>query len=286
MKLKGIFSNTGTGTKMLLLLGVSLLSFLLFSFLSVLIIGKDTYQVGNLRIAQILQSLGLFVLPPFILMYLLNEKPFEWFGLKKLPASNLWMTGIGAVIFSVPLVNYLVQINNAVVFPESMTFLENSLRAMENSAEVLTEKLLQTDSVFGLTGNLLLIALMPAFAEELFFRGTMQKILAGKTGQHVAVWITAIIFSLFHMQFFGFLPRLMLGAVLGYLYMFSGNLWLPVIAHFANNAIAVIFHFMIKNGITTLDPEVPGKEGTGYLAVFSLIALAMLLFILKKKSRN
>ena len=287
MKLKGIFANTGTGSRMLLLLAISLLSFLLFSMITLMIFpGKEVYEVDNMRIAQILQSFGLFIIPPFLLTYLLSEKPLMWFNISKLPPLNLWMAAIGAIVISVPLVNYLVGVNKNVVFPESLAFLENSFREMEKSAEIVTGKLLQTDSFPGLVGNLLLIALLPAFGEELFFRGTMQKILSGKTGQHAAVWITAIVFSLFHMQFFGFIPRLMLGAVLGYLYMFSGNLWVSVIAHFTNNALAVIFHFLIKNGMTNLDPEIPGSQGTGYLAVFSLMAIVLFLFMLRPKVRK
>jgi len=92
--------------------------------------------------------------------------------------------------------------------------------------------------------NILIIAILPAFGEELIFRGVLQKILSDLfRNKHAAVWVTALFFSAVHLQFFGFLPRLILGLAFGYLYLWSGTLWLPIIAHFVNNAVPALGAF-------------------------------------------
>src|SRR5207344_1198984 len=100
-------------------------------------------------------------------------------------------------------------------------------------------------SVLSLAINLFIIAFLPALGEELFFRGMMQKLFSQLTkNNHLAIIITSIIFSAIHLQFYGFLPRMVLGIFLGYLLVWSGSLWLPILAHFVNNASAVLFTFL------------------------------------------
>jgi len=93
--------------------------------------------------------------------------------------------------------------------------------------------------------NLFIIAILPAVGEEFFFRGVLQKILIRLfKSVHVAIWVTAFIFSAIHFQFFGFVPRFILGLIFGYLFFWSGTLWLPVISHFINNAVPVIMSYI------------------------------------------
>ena len=105
------------------------------------------------------------------------------------------------------------------------------------------------DGIGDLVVNLIIVALLAAVGEELLFRGSMQNIFLEWTkNKHAAVWITAVLFSALHAQFYGFLPRMLLGVVLGYLYIWSGSLWLSMLFHFLNNGLAVLFSYLIAKG--------------------------------------
>ena len=129
-----------------------------------------------------------------------------------------------------------------------------------------------------------LIAVIPAIGEEFVFRGILHKVFRQWTGNaHIAVWISAFLFSAMHMQFYGFLPRLFLGAVLGYMLVSTGNIWVPVLAHFFNNTAAVTVFYLKHNNYITLDIEQIGLGSGAFLyAIFSLIATVMLLLVLRK----
>ena len=114
------------------------------------------------------------------------------------------------------------------------------MKAMEASAMALTERFLAADGIGGLLLNLGLMALLPALAEEMSFRGVLQGVLSPQRHTHVAIWVTAFIFSAIHMQFYGFIPRMMMGALFGYVFVWTGSLWVPIVMHFINNGIAVV----------------------------------------------
>jgi len=130
-----------------------------------------------------------------------------------------------------------------------------------------------------------MIALLPAIGEELLFRGVIQRIFIRWTkNSHWGIWIAAILFSALHMQFYGFIPRLLLGALFGYLLVWSGSMWLPIAAHFVNNAVAVIGMYMIDKG--TINPEFEEIGSTGdsiYLSVISIAIVALLLWLIKRE---
>ena len=104
--------------------------------------------------------------------------------------------------------------------------------------------------------GLLVVAVLPAICEELFFRGMIQPLLLRATGSpHRAIWVTAIVFSAIHFQFFGFVPRMLLGALFGYIYYWSGNLRLAMLAHFVNNGLTVTLSYFSRRGDISLDPD-------------------------------
>ena len=124
------------------------------------------------------------------------------------------------------------------------------MKNSEEKAKVLTDAFTEGDSLGVLFLNLIVIALLAALSEELFFRGVLQKVLIECTrNKHLGVWIGAIIFSAFHMQFYGFLPRMLMGAFLGYLFLWSGSLWLGIFAHFINNGMAVLIIWLINKNV-------------------------------------
>lgn len=135
-----------------------------------------------------------------------------------------------------------------------MAQLEQELKAAEELAAKLTQAFVKADTLDVLWVNILVIAVLPAIGEEFLFRGVLQNFVRLTTGKkHFAVWMIAIVFSAFHGQFYGFIPRLILGAALGYAYLFTGNLWISIVMHFVNNAFAVVSSYTpIKNNLPTV----------------------------------
>lgn len=149
----------------------------------------------------------------------------------------------------------------------------------------LTKQLLVMNSISVLLVNLLMFVVIPAFGEELIFRGCLQKIFKRLTGNyHIAIWITAIIFSAIHVQFYGFIPRMLLGALFGYLLVWSGSLWLPILAHFMNNAIAVITAYIYQQKGISLDKLDQPDPVSGSVYLISLVATSALLWFFYNQS--
>ncbi len=287
MKVKSIFSHSGFGSKILQLAGASLFFMLLFSMVSLWITNGDLSDISSIKLAQFLQSLGLFVIPPFILAYLWSDKPLQYLQINRKPFSKDVLLAIIIMLSAVPAINLLGEINHVIHFPESFSWLENQLIDMEKKAEDLTLRMLDVDTVGGLLINLGLIAIIPAIGEELFFRGILQHILQNKVKAHAAVWITAIIFSAIHFQFFGFIPRMLMGALLGYLFLWTGNIWVPVAAHFTNNAAAVLYYYFKGDGVQqALDLENIGKSETYFAGIISMVLVAVLIYYFKRQTKR
>jgi len=160
----------------------------------------------------------------------------------------------------------------------------NQMELMEDKAAELTNFFLSMNSPMDLLFNLFLIALIPAIGEELFFRGIVQKKLANiLKSSHVAVIITSFIFSAIHMQFFGFLPRFILGLILGYLFYYSANLWMSVLGHFINNALGVLLMYSaFSNKLTPDITNIKNTDISLFQAFFS-VSVVLIFFYLYKQ---
>jgi membrane protease YdiL (CAAX protease family) len=183
-----------------------------------------------------------------------------------------------------PLINFTGELNAKLSLPESLSKLENWMKSTEESLAQLTKLYLKTESIGGLMFNLFMIALIPAIGEEFLFRGVIQRILSEWTkNNHLAIWLSAILFSALHFQFYGFLPRAILGAMFGYLFVISGNLWLPMIAHFINNAAAVVAYYLYGEGILNVDPEKIGINSKYQTTVIISSIMLIALYLIFKK---
>ena len=159
------------------------------------------------------------------------------------------------------------------------------MKNAEEEAKLLTEAFLKMENMGDLFINLFIVGFLAAFAEELMFRGVIQRLLSDWIkNKHLAIWIAALIFSAFHFQFYGFIPRMVLGALLGYLFMWSGSLWLPILAHFINNATAVIVQYLIVKGNISADIEKIGENNELTFLIPSVFIVLILLFYLKRLS--
>jgi hypothetical protein len=131
-----------------------------------------------------------------------------------------------------------------------------------------------------------MIAFLPAIGEELLFRGVIQRIFTSWTrNQHWGIWISAILFSALHMQFYGFIPRVFLGVLFGYLLVWSGSIWLPIIAHFINNAVAVVAMYLIDKGLLSQEIEEIGTTSDSYyMAAVSLLLIVVFMLMIKRQN--
>ena len=233
-----------------------------------------------IKIGQGISSALMFIVPPILLYIITRTQPMRELGFRK-PGEG-WMLLIGIVLMfsSLPLTNLLGERNEKVNFGE---FLESFLKLLEDTAADLTQRMLEVDTIGGLLFNLLVIALIPAIGEELTFRGVLQQALTKRCNVHVAVWLSAFIFSFIHFQFYGFLPRLFLGLVLGYLFYYSGSLWSTIIMHFVNNGTVVVVAFLNHKGITDVDIEHFGSTSNVFLLIASLIVTVGLIWFVSKK---
>lgn len=147
-------------------------------------------------------------------------------------------------------------------------------------------KMMNVHSITDLIFNLLLVAVLAGLGEELFFRGILQKIFGEWRNAILAIWMAAFIFSAIHLQFYGFFPRMLLGAFFGYLLFWSGNLWLPILAHTVNNGLAVLFYYLKFNGVKMPDLDTIGTGDTLYLAAISFVVTVFLIYKTRKKLQN
>ena len=243
-------------------------------------------DAGFMRYLLIMQDITLFIVPSIIIMILLRPENSERLTEAKVPG----ITEIGLVIILAfcifPITSFTGQINSAIRLPEGLKGLETWITEKEEKADNLIEMIITSRTFWSMMLNLATIAILPAIGEELIFRGVFQKILGRLfRSDHIAIWVTAIIFSAIHFQFYGFIPRLILGLVFGYLFLWSGTLWLPVIAHFVNNAFPVILAYI--QGVETMSSPVDlplWKQAV--ILPFPLIVSLIILFYFRNKSKQ
>lgn len=229
---------------------------------------------------QGMASLGGFIIAPLIFYYTMVKgdliKDFI-----KIPSNLLIVLSFTVIIvFSFMVVNTMfIEWNTSIKLPESLGSIERWAEELEGSMEVLTKYLTNFESPGYFIAAILVIAILPGIGEELLFRGLLQNILKRIVkNDHVAIWIAAILFSAIHFQFYGFIPRMLLGALFGYLYVWSGNLLVPIIAHFMNNFISLMALYVYQKGMTDIDVESTEALPTVYLLIFSALFVGTLFY--------
>ncbi len=253
-----------------------------------LISGPDIGNVSLIKYFQIFQSIGVFIIPSFLLAYIFHENYLEYLKLKKSPFLLSIILSVISIIISIPVINYVSYLNSSIELPQFMGTIEDKIVEMENEANQVMESFLDTISLRGFIVNLIMICVLPAIGEELLFRGIFQRLFIEWTKNvHIGVILAAFIFSFIHFQFFGFLPRLLLGIYFGYLLVWSRSIWLPVIAHFTNNTIAVVYYHFSGSNIGNSEIDNLGtSEGDLIFLVLSGTILSMLLFMIFLSTRS
>ena len=267
-------------TKLVLIFVVAFTG-LLLSSVAILLCANYLNNMVVMKWLQLIQTAFTFVLPAFLLAHFVGQG-ISYLKFTPIRSSLMWLGVILLMPLALPAVNWLKSLNDMVVLPHFMSGVELWMQQMEHQSELLTEKFLSVSSYSALALNLLVMAAIPALGEELFFRGILQTVLGEKLNRHLAVWITAFIFSAIHLQFYGFLPRFLLGAALGYLFLFSGSIWASIVAHFINNALAVLLFFLTFNGYLTFDMDALGTQNTWWLGFLSLTLVCLLFYRLNR----
>ena len=204
-------------------------------------------SIGFLKVLQIFSSIGTFIVPAWFFARFQGESPVEYFKLNTRFYPLLLVLTVILMLASSALLEWTQVLNQNMHLPAFLQSLETWMRQQEDQLAELTKQLLIMDSAGQLALNLFMIALLPAIGEELVFRGCFQHIFTRWTkNPHWGIWVSAIIFSAIHLQFYGFLPRMLLGACFGYLLFWSNSMWFPIIAHLFNNGAAVIAAFVYQ----------------------------------------
>lgn len=242
-----------------------------------------------MKLDQVLGAILIFVIPSCLLVVFFSTEKLHYFLLRKSPAFLFVVISSIVIIIALPLIGYMEGINKAMHLPAAFSGLERWMQESEIKIQQIEEAFLKDQSVSELFMNLFVIAFMAAFSEELFFRGLIQRSMLNLSKNiHVSVWVTAILFSAFHMQFYGFIPRVLLGAILGYIFVWSGSLWTNIIVHFLNNALVLVVTFLVNAGYVSKKVEEIGLESDKVPLSWAIPSLALIIvgmFLLNKLRR-
>lgn len=274
--------------------------FLLVSFICLLagaaivsIITMKGSTTVTLRLATVAQDIFMFILPAIVTAVMVTRRPAT---LLRIDSRYPWLTALLAVaglLVAMPAMNALVAWNESLSLPASLAGVETWMRNSETAAQVAINTLLGGTGIGDLITGVLIVGILAGFSEEIFFRGTLQRLLATSRNNdidrtppltaHVAIWGTAILFSAFHVQFFGFFPRLLLGAYFGYLLWWSRSLWVPVTVHAVNNSIVVIASWAQRAGYIEEDMNKAGADNLAAIIV-SIVLIIIIIDRLRKRA--
>ena len=247
--------------------------------------GKISQNLYLMRYLQSLQGITLFIIPALFIGYLFSGNVAGYFGLCQTVTIKWFLASVLLTVAAIPCINLLGALNEMIILPDRLSGLEQKFRELEDAAQEITKLFLNVDNIGGMFFNIFMMALLPALGEELIFRGVLQKIFIRWAGNiHVAIIITGFVFSLFHMQFYGFFPRWLLGIIYGYLLVWSGTIWIPIIAHFANNALIVTVSYLIRKGHISEEIEFFGASWSDI--PITIVALALCIWLLWKMHKK
>jgi uncharacterized protein len=287
-----------TGKKLFVLVGSSVgLTILASLVASVILLFVSMTQGGNVemantnitffKISQLVITIVTFFVPVVILSRMCGIKSTSFVQADKRFSVTALLLVFVVIISIQPFMNAIAEWFSGWSLPSSLSWLEHWLKNMEKRNIDLIGRFLDVHSVGGLVLNVLVVAIVPAICEEFFFRGGLQQVFYEKMNKHTAVWFTAIIFSTVHMEVSGFLPRVMLGACFGYLFVWTGTIWLPVVAHFINNLTGVVAEYLIYNQFAGKSLEKIGTGDTLWVTCCGLVLFFVALgFIFWKREKK
>ena len=257
-------------TRLLILLAIMGGALIIASTISVLVLKQ-----GMLAMLMV-QDIFAFILPAVVAIALFYRRPMHVMGLDRSPSLKALVLVFVFYVVSLPAMNWIVDLNAHLTLPSWLSGVEQAMQTAEDMAAEATEQLLDVSTIGQLLPCVFVVGLMAGLSEEILFRGAMQRTMQdSRLNVHAAIWITAIVFSAIHLQFYGFVPRMLLGAWFGYLFVWTRSLWVPIIAHTLNNSTVVVLNYLANKGVVSEglgeNLGLPAEGAFPWLAVTSLV---------------
>lgn len=287
--------------QLLVFAGMAIGCFIIFGFIGTFVLAKaigidlitisdpDKWDYANpsllifLRGMLVIQFFALYIIPVFLFARFCDRKPTQYLGLTS-AKPIYFILGIIVLLVALPFVDWTGIFNHELI-PETTT-IGKWMKASEESAAKQIAFMLKRNTVQDLLLNLILVAVFAGIGEELFFRGVLQRLFIKLfKNPWAGIFVTAFIFSAIHLQFYGFIPRFILGILLGLLYWYSGSLWPAIIAHFAYDAFAVIM-IWFNPALAEQDSVTVPFGNKSILAALSLALIIGIVILMKKRSTN
>ena len=300
---KAVFETYSPGVKLLLLVLLAIAGLMAFMFMggavikmlwgfniigdpSVLQNLNDPFVVDANRLLILFQHLGLFIVPSIVFLQLSSVHPAKFISLQEKIYPKIFILTLILLMGLMPFINLLITWNEALKLPAFLAGVEESMRRMEDAAAALTDAMVKMDNPAEFFYMTLLMAVLPAIGEELMFRGIIQRLFAVRMkNYHWGIWISAFLFSAMHLQFYGFLPRMLLGAVFGYMLVYTGNILYPVLAHFFNNFISLLVAYGVQHGRIAREIDTIGENYEwAYIIPGLILSAGLLIFLWKRRN--
>lgn len=274
MKETGMMANirNSAGIRLFVLFGSFFILLLLSTFITLII---DSLSIDSIREKHLwssfFQCILAFCIPAFLVARFSDNLPFEWLKLTRVCSMKSLVGVIIVYCLTLPAMEWIIQWNSSIHLPESMAGLEETLRAWENASNDITQNMLSVSGFIPVLTGVLVIGILTGFSEEVFFRGGLQGIFSRTSlGNSMAVILAAFVFSFMHFQFFGFIPRLLMGIFFGYLMVWTNSLWPSIFAHSLNNSIIVIL-----SGLGIEDTDITISELTSMSPILIILSLVL-----------
>lgn len=264
---------------------ISVFGFLISSVCGGIILAKFPESTAAMRIAAVIQSIFQLILPAIITSAIVTRKSADFLLINHRIDVPTLLLALGALFAATPAMNLIISLNQSITLPQSLSWLEEAMRTMENNAAQSIALLQGGNSIGDLIMNILIIGVLAGFGEELFFRGTFMRLMTtGGINAKTAIWTVAIVFSAMHLQFYGFVPRVLLGAYFGYLLWKSRCLWIPIIIHAANNIVYVTWQWAygVSGGCKT-PVDTIGADGNWIAVSISIVLTIGLIFLIRRR---
>lgn len=275
--------------RLLLFACIAIIGYFLASIISYVLTIKSGLTTPTARIAVMMQDVFALVVPAIVTAVVITRRPAEFLAVKTAPQFKSIIIAILTLIAATPAMNLIIHWNESISLPESMSAFEQELKMLEESSRLSVQILQGENTVLNLIVSILIIGVAAGFSEELFFRGTLQNLIhTGGYKSHYAIWITAIVFSALHLQFYGFVPRILLGAYFGYVLIWTRSLWVPISVHAFNNIAYIVAQWVAtaKGEPTSQFDEIGIGSSWFFVPVSILLAVCGLTILYRDYRKN
>jgi len=250
------------------------------SLITVLILGMDleSVPVNSLRLMTMAGQILFILLPALLFAKWIYSDVGKIIRIRKPDLKELGLFTIGIVVLT-PLLQSFLYIQNYYleIFAKNSSFI-NSVKSFFDSLNEMVEKtysnLLSASNIIELILVVVVVAVVPALSEETMFRGFIQRSFELKYKKYFGAIITAVFFSLYHFNPYGFIPLFILGTFFGFAAYKSKTLLIPMFLHFLNNFSAVtLYHIIGDDELIKSDASVNPNELSSYVMMFFALVL-------------